>query len=376
MKKTLALFLAFPALLLAFQTESLTAYKSGTIKIVPDPAFGTDTEWDVLFRMHFDIWTVFLPGGTFFRTASADGQVHKFDPDGKLVKSFGRKGQGPGDLMNPGALDVLGGKTLVVNDAGNRRLSLFDLEGNFLKSVKLGENSGPPMSVLSFVALGGDKIAYVVQETRTGPPTVIAARLRVLAKDLGTGQETELAAFDWEKPRSKFMLRVIEWEPAVYLAKAGPDKLLVAFSGTPEIAFFSFSGQKMSSFALSAEKSKITWKHLEFVMDADKNPKGFEFVAKNKADIDLPEFLPLWPRMAVDPAGRILVYDDNQARFSRDVSFKAYSQGGQLLAAVQIDPGEYAPVMPVHFWQNYAYAYLTEKDGDGPFVFARFKIIP
>jgi hypothetical protein len=31
-------------------------------------------------------------------------------------------------------------------------------------------------------------------------------------------------------------------------------------------------------------------------------------------------------------------------------------------------------LMPVHFWKNFAYVYLTEKDGDGSFAFARFKI--
>ena len=345
------------------------AYKSGTVRIVADPGFGAGTEWDALFKTSPDTWTAFLPDGSFFRTAATDGLVHKFDAQGDLLKSFGRKGQGPGDLQMPGALDVLEAKTLVVNDAGNRRLSLFDLDGNFLRTVKLGGGGVSTSSVLTMAARGGTKIACAVYEGRTGPPDVIAARYRVLIKDLEDGRETELAAFDWEKPLSKFMVRVMEWEPAVFLAKAGSDRVLVAFSGSPEIAFFSFSGEKLASFTLEAERTKITWKHLEFAVG-----ENIEFLEKNKADIKLIEYLPYYLRLALDPEGRILIYDNNPARFSREVSFKVFAAAGRLLAAVKIDPGDFEPVMPLHFWKNYAYAYLTKTGGDGSFAFARFKL--
>jgi len=374
MIRAVVLLVAFGMLGPSPRPDLPAAYKSGTVRIVADPGFGAGTEWDALFKTSPDTWTAFLPDGSFFRTAAADGLVHKFDAQGNLVKSFGRKGQGPGDLQMPGALDVLEAKTLVVNDAGNRRLSLFDLDGNFLRTVKLGEGGASMYSVLSLAALGGNKIVYAINEGRTGPPDVIASRYRVLIKDLADGQETEVAVFDWEKPLSKFMVRVIEWEPAVFLAKAGPDKVMIACSGTPEIALFSFSGEKLASFMLDTERTKITWKHLEFAMNADREPKNFEFVARNKADIKLPEVLPCFSRLALDAQGRIIIYDFNAARFSREVSFKAFTTDGRLLAAVKIDPGDFEPVKPVHFWKDYAYAYLTKTDGDGSFTFARFKL--
>lgn len=351
-------------------------FKSGTVRIVLDQAFGADTEWDALFDRRTDAWTALLPDGSFFRTAAADGLVHKFGPEGNLVKTFGRKGQGPGDLLNPGAIAVLDGKTLVVNDAGNLRLSLFDIDGTFLRTVKMAEAAvGVPQPVLSLAALDGGKIALVVQEGRASPPNVIAVRYRVLLKSLENDDPPkELAVFDWEKPRSKFMIRVMDWEPTVFVAKAGPDKVMVACSGTPEVVFFSGSGEKRSSFSLNAERTKITWKHLEFAMRADENPQGFGFVARNKADIELPEYLPSYSRLALDADGRLIVYDFNAARFSRDVTFKVLTTEGRELAAVKIAPGDYEAVMPVHFWKEFAYAYLTKKGNEDSFIFARFKL--
>lgn len=358
------------------QQPGAPASPPGTVRIVVDPAFGTRTEWDALFKRSFDTWTAFSSDGSFFRPAAADGLVHKFDAAGNLVKSFGHKGQGPGDLQMPGALDVLEGMTLVVNDAGNRRLSLFDLDGNFLKTVKMGAIGGPSVTVLTLAALGGNKIVCAVYESLERAPDAIAARYRVLVKDLDDGRETEMVSFDWEKPRSKFMVRVMAWEPAVFLARIGSDKVLVAFSDTPEVALFSFSGEKLSSFALPIERTRITWKHLEFAVNADREPKNIEFLARNKADIKLPEYLPCFAGLAVDAQGRILIYDQGAARFSRDASFTAYATDGRAIAAVKIDPAGYEPVMPVHFWKEYAYAYLTKGDGDDSFVFARFKLVP
>lgn len=354
--------------------------KSGTIKIVPDPAFGMKTEWDTLFRTSSMgpappnvKWTAFLPDGSFFRAATADGLVHKFDALGNLIKTFGHKGQGPGDLQNPAALDILDAKILVVNDAGNRRLSLFDLDGGFLRTVRLQGAGISSSSIMTLTALGGNKIACAVYEGRTSPPDVIAARYRVLIKDLADEHETELAAFDWEKPRSKFMVRIMTWEPAVFLAKAGPDKVLVACSSTPEIAIYSVSGEKIAGFTLDTDRTKITWKHLEFAVNADKDPKNIEFLARNRSDIKLPEYLPLFSRLALDPQGRVLVYDFNAARFSREASFKAFSLDGRLLASVKLDAAGYEPVMPVHFWKDFAYADLVKAGDEGSFIFARFK---
>ena len=54
------------------------------------------------------------------------------------------------------------------------------------------------------------------------------------------------------------------------------------------------------------------------------------------------------------------------------MSFKAFTTDGRLLASVKIDPADYEPVMPVRFWKDFAYAYLTKRGDEGSFVFARF----
>ena len=80
------------------------------------------------------------PDGTVF---VADGYgssfVHRLNPQGEYLGSFGGAGSGAGQLNCPHGLMVdLRGRsaTLVVADRGNRRLQQFDLEGRHLGFVK------------------------------------------------------------------------------------------------------------------------------------------------------------------------------------------------------------------------------------------------
>ncbi|MHB8094127.1 MAG: NHL repeat-containing protein [Candidatus Aminicenantales bacterium] len=69
---------------------------------------------------------------------SGHNMIFRFDPDGKFVSSFGRKGQGPGEFMGQprggGLLKISIGNdgNLYVFDPANRRLSRFSGGGEFL----------------------------------------------------------------------------------------------------------------------------------------------------------------------------------------------------------------------------------------------------
>ena len=69
------------------------------------------------------------------------GQVVVFDRSGRLLRSFGRPGSGPGGLRLPMALTVAGGE-LFVADTGNSRIAVFDLDGRFSRELVLAGGPG------------------------------------------------------------------------------------------------------------------------------------------------------------------------------------------------------------------------------------------
>ena len=82
-------------------------------------------------------------------------RVVKFSMDGKFIKEWGRKGAGPGEFDEPHDIFVGGSQERVyVADRRNRRVQVFDQEGNFIAAWK---QFGQPSSVF----VGKDDTIYV-----------------------------------------------------------------------------------------------------------------------------------------------------------------------------------------------------------------------
>lgn len=89
----------------------------------------------------------------------ADGNLYIFDPqvaeitvvspDGALLRTFGGRGDGPGEIGQPLAMTVLPDGKVAISDLGKRGLVLFDSNGEWIENVVLDMSAeglpGPDM---------------------------------------------------------------------------------------------------------------------------------------------------------------------------------------------------------------------------------------
>ncbi len=61
-----------------------------------------------------------------------NARIVKFDKNGRFIKSWGRKGAGPGEIDIPHALAMDSRGRLFVGDRQNNRIQIFDQDGNYL----------------------------------------------------------------------------------------------------------------------------------------------------------------------------------------------------------------------------------------------------
>jgi sugar lactone lactonase YvrE len=89
----------------------------------------------------------------------------KFSKDGRFIKTWGKKGTGPGDFETPHALAMDSRGRLFVGDRGNNRVQIFDQDGKFLEEWKqFGRPSG--------VFIDGNDTLYVADhqsDQKTNP---------------------------------------------------------------------------------------------------------------------------------------------------------------------------------------------------------------
>ena len=100
---------------------------------------GTDSE---TFDQPSDV-AVAPSGDVFVSDGHVNSRIVKFSKDGKFIKTWGKKGTGPGEFDLPHALAFDSRGRLFVGDRSNSRIQIFDQEGNFLAEWRqFGRPSG------------------------------------------------------------------------------------------------------------------------------------------------------------------------------------------------------------------------------------------
>lgn len=105
-----------------------------TLALEPELRIGSvDDDADVL------TWfgeLVVAPDGRIFTAHRMESLIRVHAADGRLIRTIGRKGAGPGEFDNIGTMGLLG-DTLWVLDFGTYRFNFFSLDGEFLHSRRI-----------------------------------------------------------------------------------------------------------------------------------------------------------------------------------------------------------------------------------------------
>ena len=110
-----------------------------TIQASTDMVYGADTgaiTFGEVRSIAVDHW------GRLYALDPQDFTVRVFDSTGHLVRSLGRRGQGPGELETPQGIALGPDGDAYVYDAPSRRLTVYDTSGEFVTSY--------PLSIMSY----------------------------------------------------------------------------------------------------------------------------------------------------------------------------------------------------------------------------------
>jgi len=112
----------------------------------------TDVAWDAA-------------GNIFVADGLGNARVAKFDKDGKFVKSWGKKGTANGEFADVRSIAVDAQGNVYAADGGNKRVQVFDNDGNFKTAFT---NVGNAQALC--ITKGADPILYV---SNSNPPNDI-----------------------------------------------------------------------------------------------------------------------------------------------------------------------------------------------------------
>ncbi len=146
----------------------------------------------------------------------------KFDKNGKFIKTWGKKGRGPGEFDMPHALAIDSRGRLFVGDRQNNRIQIFDQDGKFIDSV---DQFGRPSGIFidkNDVMYVGDSESESVSKNHQGWTRGIR---------VGSAKTGEVTAFipdPDEKPKGTSAAEGVaaDKDGIIYGAEVGPKRVM------------------------------------------------------------------------------------------------------------------------------------------------------
>lgn len=322
-------------------------YKKGLIKLEADPVFSQQTAQSLSL---YDTRCDFLHAlnGSLFIAPVTEHCFYRFSPEGMFIGKYGQEGQGPGDLNFPMDLSVLDGRYLVIGEyATSRRVSLFDLEGNFVKLVKTDRNA------FATVALRDNKIAYTTFEYGPMKNDIQEHTTILIIKDAETGKETKIDEFRtqriFQRSGGGGSYINVSGSGEMLLAQTKDGNLLVGVTTSNELKIFSPYGKLLRSFTLKMDPVQVTRDYIRRYkesiiqdMEERKMRQGvIDAVKKTPYEDMFGKYLPYFKEILVDSEGNILICKKTDCIGTCNEVFQVYSSEGEYICEVAIDCGIY-----------------------------------
>jgi hypothetical protein len=372
--KLLVILLLVGIIPVSLAADWLQRYKAGEIKLIPDPQFGKDTEWEYLASKSSRNLAI-SKSGIIYISQMKSFHISMFDGNGKFLKKFAQKGHGPGDLFHPSNLSILDDRYLVVMEMGpHLRLSLFDLDGNFKDIVRVKHN------ISHGIALKDNKVmwANTRQSFREGKKTTT-----VYILDIVTKKSIRIADYreQIQKVKGRIMITKVPLEAKLFYGRTKDGNLVLGYSNSPEIKVFSPCGKLIRSFSVKLEREKITKKHKYafFQWQIDDNDPA-EAKRSVKAAF-FPEYAPYYGGILVDSDGNILVFHYknilNQPANKKELiskrRFQVYNNDGRYFCESAFNYGKFWGTDLLLFCKDVIYGLLAYIDEDNYYRFTMIK---
>jgi hypothetical protein len=116
---------------------------------------------DGLFRQPTDVaWD--SHGNIYITDGYVNSRVAKFDKNGDWVKSWGSKGTGPGQFNLPHSIAIDLEDNIYVGDRSNRRIQVFDTEGNFRRMFSIDVPPDPTSRAVNGPTPAGTRLGQLI----------------------------------------------------------------------------------------------------------------------------------------------------------------------------------------------------------------------
>ena len=290
--------------------------------------------------------------GSIYAVDMKENNIKVFDDQGHYVRTFGEKGQGPGELNMPVNIQITVDKELMVEDIMNRRLAYFDLDGQFIRNLSVADKT--QISQFMFDSIGNS----IAREMEVHEGKLLWF-VRKYDKDLKP--LFEIDQYEFVNPLEG---KINPFDFVTFAIFDLQDNLLYGANREYAIKVYTPEGKHIRTIKKDFDPEKLTAEDKQRMLDAIPDIGGINL----KDRIDFPKYFPPLESFTVDEEGRLIVRSYRKGKgMGKDVNYlDVYDTEGRFIAT---HPSKASP----RIWKN-GKMYSMEENDDGIRIIKRYSV--
>ena len=264
----------------------------------------------------------------FLISRSTKDFIFKFDANGTFLFSFGRKGQGPGELELPRCLGVNELEQIEATDYGRNKLSLFEKNGELIKEISLTSN---PRRATH---LGNGKIlvmkgSFNPEEGRIEFPIMLCNEDLKEMKMLHPGRHMPNFTLANKVNGLRLYIDYNVWKISKGLIYVGN------YSSGYEFLIYDEEGNLLQKIRKEYQKVKVPDQIKEKIFDWLKN--NFATFEQMKTKLYFPEFYPPFQFFFLDERSRLYVMTYERGKGPNGFMYDIFNPDGVFIGRIEFE---------------------------------------
>jgi len=256
--------------------------------------------------------------GNIYLLDRKENKILVFDKKGKYLRSFGKKGQGPGEISGPVGIRLTPARELLVEDSLNQRFAFFSLDGKFLRSISTGK----------FFGLAGvefDSQAKMIAQHFVFEKNKVGQEIKKFDKELNP-------LFTIATDYMNIMAGKINPLSMLTIYRVGKnDTILISNLDRYEIKVLNSEGKVIKRILKEWEPIKISDEYKKERL-AQLPPETAMF----KDRIEVPKVFPPYENFFLDEQGRIFVKTYETGKMKEEHLFDIFDAAGNYIAKIAL----------------------------------------
>jgi hypothetical protein len=330
-------------------------YAGGVFNIEEELAVGgADANGEFMFsRIALDV----DDKGNLYVLETKDVEIRVFDENGRHIFSFGKKGQGPGEMMRPTSVgfQITPQNEIMLYDPPTQRYIFFSLDGKYLRSITTTTLG----TVLNPVTLNS-KGEFIAQ---TVPPPMDDKELKIFDSDFNTLKViTTLMSTPWNQSE----IRVLE--PSIIYDVSQEDNIIWGSSDKYEISALNPEGELIKKIIKDYNAVEVSEDYKKRTIEFYESRFPRNYISQMK--FIFPDYFPAFGSITIDDIGRLFIetYEEVKSRTGSHY-FDVFNPEGIYIAKIPLQTEN----VNTYIWKK-AKLYTIEEDEEGFPVVKRYKV--